>query len=290
MPPALVFPESERELCDLLCDLDVRIPTSAETVGKAAAGPIVTGSAAPDPAAARAGFGEAAPGAEAPRAAVISTSRLADIVSFRPRDLTIEVGTGMRMKDLLHFVEEHNLWLPASGPGLERSVGGWVSAASPGAWDARFGPVRRQLLGCRMVTPAGQPLTWGRAVMKNVAGYDVPRLMAGSRGRLGVMTSVTLRLWPRPVAISAHEVAGGAEGEEFPEFQISPQQIPSELAGILDRVVAVERLREVRALKAFTRLSPVEVADNSAFVAPLSQKKLNWLPAVDTLMPITWPA
>ena len=69
--------------------------------------------------------------------------------------------------------------------------------------------------------------------------------------------------------------------EEFPEFQIKPQQIPTELKGLLDQVVSVERLREVRALKAFTRLSPVEAGDNSAFVAPLSEKKLNWLPAIE---------
>jgi FAD/FMN-containing dehydrogenase len=117
------------------------------------------------------------------------------------------------MKDLVQLLQEHNLWIPASGPGLERSVGGWIAAAAPAAWDACFGPVRRQLLGCRMVTPAGQPQTWGRAVMKNVAGYDVPRLMAGSRTRLGIMTTVTLRLWPRPAGISVHEIVGSEPGD-----------------------------------------------------------------------------
>ena len=75
--------------------------------------------------------------------------------------------------------------------------------------------------------------------------------------------------------------SGGPDGEEFPEFQISPQQIPRDLQGVLDRVVSVERLREVRALRAFTRLSPVEAADSSAFVAPLSERRLNWLPAIE---------
>lgn len=75
--------------------------------------------------------------------------------------------------------------------------------------------------------------------------------------------------------------SGGPDGEEFPEFQISPQKIPRDLQGVLDRVVSVERLREVRALRAFTRLSPVEAADNSAFVAPLSERRLNWLPAIE---------
>ena len=212
MQTELAVPESERELCDLLRDL-AGVPASTEAGGAVAAGPVVTGSAAPEPAAVRAGFGGSCPDLEGAGSVVISTSRLADVVSFRPRDLTIEVGAGTRMKDLVQFVQEQNLWLPASGPGLERSVGGWISASSPDAWDACFGPVRRQLLGCRMATPSGQLLSWGRAVMKNVAGYDMPRLMAGSRGRLGIMTTITLRLWPRPPVISAHEIAGSEPGD-----------------------------------------------------------------------------
>ncbi len=140
--------------------------------------------------------------------AVVSTSRFSEVHSFRPRDLTIEVGAGMRMQDLAAIVDSEGLWIPAAGIGVARSVGGWIAAASPAAWDASYGPVRRQLLGCRVITPAGGELTWGRAVMKNVAGYDLPRLLAGSRGRLGVLTRVTLRLWPRPEAVTAWRVNG----------------------------------------------------------------------------------
>lgn len=75
--------------------------------------------------------------------------------------------------------------------------------------------------------------------------------------------------------------SGGPDGEEFSEFQISPQLIPHDLKGILDRVASVERLREVRALRGFTRLTPAETADNSAVIAPLSARPLNWLPAIE---------
>jgi hypothetical protein len=74
---------------------------------------------------------------------------------------------------------------------------------------------------------------------------------------------------------------GGPSDEEFPEFQITPQAIPQKLNGFVDKVVSVERLREVRALKGFTRLSPVEAADTTANVAPLSERRLNWLPAIE---------
>jgi hypothetical protein len=166
------------------------------------AGPAITGKDDPDPAAALADSDRS------PGLAVVSTSRFAEVTSFRPRDLTIEVGAGIRMQRILEVVGEKGLWIPAAGIGAARSAGGWIAAASPGMWDASHGPTRRQLLGCRVAAPGGMELTWGRAVMKNVAGYDIPRLMAGSRGRLGVLTRVTLRLWPRPAAISAWVIRG----------------------------------------------------------------------------------
>ena len=75
--------------------------------------------------------------------------------------------------------------------------------------------------------------------------------------------------------------SGSPGDQEFPEFQITPQALPPEMDGLLNRLVSVERLREVRALKGFTRLSPAEAEDTSALLAPLSEKKLNWLPAIE---------
>lgn len=75
--------------------------------------------------------------------------------------------------------------------------------------------------------------------------------------------------------------SGGPDNEAFAEFQVRPQLLPHEMKGLLDHVVSVERLREVRALQGFTRLSPVEAGDSSSFIAPLSERKLNWLPAIE---------
>ncbi|MEJ2548667.1 MAG: FAD-binding oxidoreductase [Gemmatimonadota bacterium] len=212
-----VVPGTERDLAEVLTDLRPALP-----------GVVVTGSARPHAALRDLGL----PGADETggrEPLLVSTSRLSEVVEFRPRDLTVEVGAGMRMRELLRLVEERNLWLPVSGEGLERSVGGWVAAASPSMWDSAFGPVRRQLLGCRMLTPAGKTLNWGRHVMKNVAGYDIPRLLAGSRGRLGILTRVTLRLWPRPAATSllvrpsdtAGRVADASSGADARTVQVT---------------------------------------------------------------------
>ncbi|MDT8437362.1 MAG: FAD-linked oxidase C-terminal domain-containing protein, partial [Gemmatimonadota bacterium] len=174
-----------------------------------------------------------------PEEGVLSTARLDAIVALRPLDLVVTVGAGARIEDLARAAEEAGLWLPAGGPGAFRSVGGWIAAASPGPWDAAFGPVRRQILACRIVAFDGRCLAWGRGVMKNVAGYDVPRLVAGSRGRLGILTEVTLRLWPRPPAIAALDLAG--EPDRLAAIVLALAGIPAgaeahdgTLAGVVD--------------------------------------------------------
>ena len=188
--PELFLPSTERELSDWL-----RSRSSAPTPAVTGTGDLQPGSSLPD--------GEGGTGLT-----VVSTSRMAEVASFQPRNLTIEVGAGLRMQRLREIVDDEGLWIPTAGIGAARSIGGWIAAASPAVWDASRGPVRRQLLACRVIAPDGSDLTWGRAVMKNVAGYDLPRLMAGSRGRLGVLTRVTIRLWPRPGAITAWEIRG----------------------------------------------------------------------------------
>ncbi len=140
------------------------------------------------------------PGLDPIPQAVISTHRLGNVVEFRPQDLTITVGAGMRVSELARLVREEGLWFPLAECGTDRSAGGLVAAALPSAFDSSLGPVRRQVLACTIITRGGRRTRWGRAVMKNVAGYDLVRLACGSRGRLGVIITVTFRLWPCPPA------------------------------------------------------------------------------------------
>jgi len=195
---------------------------------------------------------------------LVSTSNMSEVASFRPRDLTIEVGAGLRMSRLREIVDEEGLWIAAAGIGAARSVGGWIAAASPAVWDVPLGPVRRQLLGCRIIAPDADVLTWGRAVMKNVAGYDVPRLIAGSRGRLGILTRVTLRLWPRPEAITAWKIRGMTEllalgAEEADALAWSWSRTEGELLTALFAGSSSSVLRRERSLAARVQASGAEV-------------------------------
>lgn len=179
------LPESEEETCGLL---------RGRPSGPA---PLVTGAPPPGP---------DVPGPELPvadaleacDAPVLSTASLAGVHEYRPHDLTVTVGAGTRMADVHSAAAGHGQWLPLSADAALSSAGGVVAAAPPSPWETSFGALRRQVLACRVVSHAGRPYGWGRAVVKNVAGYDLPRLLCGSFGRLGVLTRVTFRTWPAP--------------------------------------------------------------------------------------------
>ena len=143
----------------------------------------------------------------------VSTSGLSDVIDFRPKDLTVTVGAGMRLSTLEGLVADAGLWLPLAGMPENRSVGGWVASAPAGEFDGSFGSVRRHVLACTLLLWDGRVTRWGRPVMKNVAGYDVNKLVCGSRARLGIVTNVTLRLWPRPRVVSRFDLQGEALGE-----------------------------------------------------------------------------
>jgi len=153
----------------------------------------------------------------------VSTEALSNTVDFRPGDLTITVGSGMRLSALSCIVAEAGLWLPLAGLPEDRSVGGWVAAAPVGGFDGSYGPVRRHVLACTLVLWDGRITRWGRPVMKNVAGYDVPRILCGSRSRLGVLTTVTLRLWPRPRVLRRFELAGASLRDPGAAFAGAPR-------------------------------------------------------------------
>jgi hypothetical protein len=128
----------------------------------------------------------------------LAASGFGAVEKYEPRDLVITVGAGMGLDQLRDVLAKEDQWLPLAEERGRGSVGGLVSSAAPVALEPLLGSVRRHVLACRTVALDGRCFRWGRAVVKNVAGYDVQGLWCGSRGRLGVLTSVALRVWARP--------------------------------------------------------------------------------------------
>lgn len=126
---------------------------------------------------------------------------LADIVEYSPDDMTATVQAGVTLGALAQALGRRGQWLPVDPPGAaRRTVGGITATRASGPLRFRYGTMRDLLLGVRFVQADGVP-TWGGAkVVKSVSGYDVPKLMVGALGTLGVLTELTVRLHPRPPA------------------------------------------------------------------------------------------
>ena len=132
-------------------------------------------------------------------AVVLSTERLVGLTIYEPEDLTVGCRAGMRHGDLAAATAAHRQMLPlepAAGTGA--TLGGTLALADAGPLRAGYGAPRDLALGVTVVTGDGRVLRFGGRVVKNVAGYDVVRLLVGSRGTLGVITELHVRLRGRP--------------------------------------------------------------------------------------------
>lgn len=147
---------------------------------------------------------------------VLSTASLSGLRELRPRDLTVAAGAGTRVPDLLAALAAEGVWVPLGGPALGMSAGGLAAAAPAGPFDQSYGDLKRQLLACGLAGWDGQLLRWGRAVMKDVAGYSMVRSVTGAFGRTGVLHRLTFRLWPAPEALARPLVAPG-DGDGAPD-------------------------------------------------------------------------
>ena len=129
----------------------------------------------------------------------LSTARLSGVVDHVPADLTVTVGAGTRVAELQAALARAGQFLPLDPPhGDEATIGGVIAANSNGFWRARYGAVRDLLIGTHIALADGTVARAGGRVVKNVAGYDLDKLLVGSLGTLGVMIEATLKVLPIP--------------------------------------------------------------------------------------------
>ena len=143
---------------------------------------------------------------------------LNSIIDYQPTDMTIKVGAGLSMAQLQAVLGENGQWLPLDPPCPEQAtVGGIIAANLNGPSRFSQGTVRDFLIGIKVVRSDGTLIKGGGQVVKNVAGYDLPKLYCGSFGTLGVIVEATFMIRPRPEAqatlaltFSSAEKAGAA--------------------------------------------------------------------------------
>ena len=138
----------------------------------------------------------------APRGAILETRGYAGIESYEPTELVVTARCGTPLAELEAALAERGQWLPFEPPhfGEGATLGGCIASGLSGPRRAAAGALRDFVLGAKIVDGRGRLLAFGGQVMKNVAGYDVSRLLAGSLGTLAIIVEASLKVLPRPAA------------------------------------------------------------------------------------------
>ena len=208
-----------------------------------------------------------------------SVHAIQGVVHHEPTELVVTVRAGTRLAELESRLAQSGQMLPFEPPALGEgaTIGGTIACGLSGPSRPYRGAARDFVLGVRCINGKGEILRFGGEVMKNVAGYDVSRLMAGAMGTLGILTEISLKVLPRPACSQtrAFEMPGEPASELMTSFL--GRSLPISAAAYLDGVLRVRLSGSEAAVSpAAGALGGEQEAEGDAFWSDLKEHCLDF--------------
>jgi glycolate oxidase FAD binding subunit len=202
---------------------------------------------------------------------VISTSRLNQVIEHCVGDLTVTVEAGVKYQDLQAVLAKQGQFLAIDPPYIAgATIGGILATGSAGSLRHRYNSVRDMCLGIEFVRSDGEIVKAGGRVVKNVAGYDLMKLLTGSFGTLGVVSSVTFRLYPLPEYTQVVVITGSAEAIAQAQEKISTSVLTPTACDLLSASVISD-----------LAISPLNAGENVGLAMQFSSLKASVIEQCD---------
>jgi len=172
----------------------------------------------------------------APIDTAIRTTACARVLDYAPEDQTITVEAGMTIAAIQRALDPHRQVLALDVADPERAtVGGAIATNAFGRRRARYGAIKDNIVGIGVVRPDGTPARGGGKVVKNVAGFDLPKIMVGALGTLGAITSATFRVHPADECSAAVRVRASAQATfALAQATVDASLVPDSLVAYMD--------------------------------------------------------
>jgi glycolate oxidase FAD binding subunit len=223
----------------------------------------------------------------------LSVARHCGIVAYDPTELVLTARAGTRLRDLEATLASNNQLLAFEPPhfGANATLGGTIACGFSGPRRPYAGSARDFVLGARIVNGKGEILSFGGRVMKNVAGYDVSRLMVGALGTLGVLLDISLKVLPRPGAELTITFTMAAEEAIAKMSGYAAQPLPLSAACHLGNTLYMRLSGSEEAVRAARKkLGGDQYADGEEFWRGLREHELDYFRGPAPLWRISAPS
>ncbi|MGZ5032667.1 MAG: glycolate oxidase subunit GlcE [Usitatibacter sp.] len=211
------------------------------------------------------------------RGEILDVAQYSGIVAYEPKELVLTVRAGTRLAEVEATLATERQMLPFEPPHFAdgATIGGAVAAGLSGPRRAYAGSLRDFVLGTRIVNGKGEDLAFGGRVIKNVAGYDVSRLMAGALGTLGILTEISFKVLPMPSAEVTLALELDEEAANLQANRWAGQPLPLSATAWQDGVLRVRLSGAATAVQAaMAKMGGETSADGAAYWRDLREHRL----------------